>query len=158
MLSLKREKAQGQQHVSINEILKNCIELLSFYQASSFLLHFSFHGVKFSLIFFFSGVYSMVAKDKVCKNEKVYKESTIDFSSFLLSLSTQAFISLGEMKNPMTSEVKVNLDATKQVIDIICMLKERTKGNLEPSETKLLDNILYDLRLKYIEKTEKNKT
>ena len=100
----------------------------------------------------------MVAKDKVCKNEKVYKESIIDFSSFLLSLSTQAFISLGEMKNPMTGEVKVNLDATKQVIDIICMLKERTKGNLEPSETKLLDNILYDLRLKYIEKTEKNKT
>lgn len=93
-------------------------------------------------------------KEKPCSEKKKHQESTVDFSSFLLSLSTQAFVSLGEMKNPMTGETKIDLDATKQIIDIICMLQERTKGNLEPEETQLLENILYDLRLKFVEKSK----
>ena len=91
---------------------------------------------------------------ETCSEKTEKQEATINFSSFLLSLSTQVFISLGEMKNPMSGETSVNLGAAKQIIDILCMLQERTKGNLEPEEKKLLKNILYDSRLKYIEKSK----
>ncbi len=99
----------------------------------------------------------MDPKDKASEDQKEQDKSTIDFSSFLLSLSTQAFISLGEVKNPVTGETKVDINAAKQVIDIIYMLKNRTKGNLNSSENELLETILYDLRLKFIEKSKQIK-
>jgi hypothetical protein len=123
-------------------------------------LHFGIGGVKFFIEIVYFGADSMEPESKkeqnteTCSDRKEDQKSTINFSSFLLSLSTQTFISLGEMKNPVTGETGVNLDAAKQLIDIICMLQERTKGNLEPEEKKLLENILYDVRLKYIEKSK----
>ena len=57
---------------------------------------------------------------------------------------------IGEIPNPETGKTEKNLPLAKQSIDIIEMLKEKTKGNLDPEEEKLLDIVLYDLRMKYV--------
>lgn len=75
----------------------------------------------------------------------------INFSAFVISLSTQAVAHLGEIANPIDGTVAVDLAAARQVIDILGMLREKTMGNLDGSEQALLDNILYDLRMRYVE-------
>ena len=72
------------------------------------------------------------------------------FSTFVLSLSTSALVCLGELPDPLKNEKSTNLPLAKQTIGIIEMLKEKTKGNLTEEEDKLLDGILYDLRMKYV--------
>ncbi|MGB9698880.1 MAG: DUF1844 domain-containing protein [Thermodesulfobacteriota bacterium] len=74
----------------------------------------------------------------------------IDFSSFIFSLSTSALLHLGEVPDPTTQKREKNLPLAKQTIDILGMLKEKTKGNLTPDEEKLLENILTDLRWRYV--------
>jgi hypothetical protein len=74
------------------------------------------------------------------------------FSTFILSLSTQALAHLGEIPNPIDGRIVTDLLAAKQMIDILGILKEKTKGNLDSSESGLLDSVLYDLRLKYVER------
>ena len=78
----------------------------------------------------------------------------LNFSTFLISLSTQALAHLGEIPNPIDRTTTVDLGAARQLIDIIAILKEKTKGNLDESETRLLDHALYDLRLKYVERSK----
>jgi hypothetical protein len=72
------------------------------------------------------------------------------FSTFILSLSTSALVHLGELPDPITNKKEINLQLAKQTISIIEMLKEKTKGNLTKEEGSLLDNVLYDVRLKYL--------
>lgn len=74
----------------------------------------------------------------------------IDFSSFIFSLSTSALLHLGEVPDPTTQRREKNLPLAKQTIDILGMLKEKTKGNLTPDEEKLIENILTDLRWRYV--------
>lgn len=74
----------------------------------------------------------------------------IDFASFMLSLATTALAHLGEVADPATGEKTENLGAAKQMIDILSLLEEKTKGNLEPDEERLLDSLLYELRMKYL--------
>lgn len=74
----------------------------------------------------------------------------VDFSTFILSLSTSALLHLGEIPDPQTQTKDKNLELAKHIIDMIDMLKQKTKGNLTEVETKLVDNILYDLRMKYV--------
>jgi len=74
----------------------------------------------------------------------------IDFTSFIFSLSTSALIQLGEIQDPFTKELAKNLPLAKQTIDLIGMLKEKTTGNLTPQEEKLVETILYDLRMRYV--------
>jgi hypothetical protein len=74
----------------------------------------------------------------------------IDFTNFVLSLSTSALIQLGEIQDPFTQKSGRNLPLAKQTIDLIGMLKEKTKGNLSPEEEKVIEYILYDLRMKYV--------
>ena len=76
------------------------------------------------------------------------------FSIFLTSLGMQAMIFLGEMPNPVNNETKVELNRAKYMIDTIAMIKEKTQGNLSAEEQKLIDDILYGLRLKYAEKNK----
>jgi hypothetical protein len=76
----------------------------------------------------------------------------LNFSTFILGLSTQALVHLGEILNPIDNEFATDLLAAKHMIDILGILKEKTKGNLDNSESGLLDTILYDLRLKYVER------
>jgi hypothetical protein len=78
-------------------------------------------------------------------------EEVVSFSSFLLGLSTQALLHLGEIEDPMSGRVERDLGAAKHVIDILGILKDKTKGNLEQAEQQLLDAVLYDLRMRYVE-------
>jgi hypothetical protein len=74
----------------------------------------------------------------------------INFANFLLSLSTSALIQLGEIPDPVTKQPVKELTLAKQTIDLIGMLQEKTKGNLTPEEEKMLEYILYDLRMRYV--------
>ena len=78
-----------------------------------------------------------------------------NFSIFASSLSMQALIFLGEMDNPITHKKEENLGQAKYIIDTLAMLKEKTRGNLSSNEANLLDNVLYELRMKYTAKAGK---
>ncbi|HEY3356430.1 MAG TPA: DUF1844 domain-containing protein [Polyangia bacterium] len=78
----------------------------------------------------------------------------IDFATFVLSLTTNAFYHLGEMPRPDTDTTERNLPLAKQSIDIIAMLQDKTRGNLTEDEAQLLENLLYDLRIKYVQATK----
>jgi hypothetical protein len=75
----------------------------------------------------------------------------INFSTFVISLSTQALAHLGEIADPMGGGLAVDLVAAKQLIDMLGVLEEKTRGNLDEAEAGLLEHCLYDLRLKYVE-------
>jgi len=75
------------------------------------------------------------------------------FSLFASSLVTQALISLGEVENPFSKTKKQNLDQAKFTIDTLQIIKDKTDGNLTDDETRLLDTALYDLRMRYVEKS-----
>jgi hypothetical protein len=77
----------------------------------------------------------------------------ITFSTFVLGLSTQALAHLGEIPDPVSRQVQVDLPAASQLIDILAMLESKTRGNLDPEEVQLLRGILYDLRLRFVEKS-----
>jgi hypothetical protein len=77
--------------------------------------------------------------------------ATVTFSTFVLGLSTQALLHLGEIPDPVTHAVARDLDAAKQVIDILGILREKTRNNLEPGEDSLLESVLYDLRMRFVE-------
>jgi len=74
----------------------------------------------------------------------------MDFSGFILSLNASALIHLGEIPDPQSKERLINRPAVKHTIDILELLSEKTKGNLIDEEQKLLDDVLYDLRLKFV--------
>ncbi len=74
----------------------------------------------------------------------------ISFINLIFSLSTSVLIQLGEIQDPVTQQLTKNLPLAKQTIDLIGMLKEKTKGNLNPEEEKFIEHILYDLRMRYI--------
>ena len=86
--------------------------------------------------------------EKKIASEEFFPELT--FTTFLLSLSTSAIVSLGELPDPLKNEQCVNLPLAKQTIKIIERLKEKTKGNLSEDEERLIEGMLYDLRLKYV--------
>jgi hypothetical protein len=73
----------------------------------------------------------------------------IDFSTFILSLVTSAMVHLGEAPHP-DGQVRKELSLAKQTIDILGMLREKTQGNLTDEELGLVDELLYDLRLRYV--------
>ena len=79
----------------------------------------------------------------------------INFSTFVLSLSTQALMHLGEVPSPLSGQVESDVPAAKQMIDLLAMLREKTRGNLSPNEDRLMQDILFDLRMKYVEAVKK---
>jgi hypothetical protein len=74
----------------------------------------------------------------------------ISFPSFLVSLSSSAFISLGQIPDPHTGQQEKNLPLAKQTIDLLGLLREKTRNNLTSEEENLFDHLLYDLRMAYI--------
>ncbi len=77
---------------------------------------------------------------------------SIDFNTFVLSLSTSALMHLGKL--PGSDDVTVNLAHAKQSIDCIALLEEKTKGNLTGEEERLISEVLYDLRLRFVAATK----
>jgi hypothetical protein len=100
-----------------------------------------------------------IRKDEGKEKTKEEKKSSaplpeINFSSFLLSLSSSTLLHLGEIADPQSGEKKKDLALAKQSIDIINLLKDKTKGNLTQEEEKLLEHLLYDLRMRFVKANE----
>jgi hypothetical protein len=76
----------------------------------------------------------------------------VNFVGFVLSLAHTVAVHLGDVRDPVSGEQgDVNLTAAKQMIDILALLEEKTRGNLTAEERQLLDQLLYELRLRYVE-------
>ncbi len=75
----------------------------------------------------------------------------MSFSTFVIGLTTQALMHLGEIADPLQLETGRDLPAAKQMIDLLGILREKTKGNLDQAEEQLLDSMLYDLRMRFVE-------
>jgi hypothetical protein len=82
---------------------------------------------------------------------------TLDFTTFILSLSHSALLHLGETPHPETNTVERTLPLARQTIDLLGLLEEKTKGNLTGDEERLLTQILFDLRMRYLELSKKEK-
>jgi len=81
-------------------------------------------------------------------------DASLDFVAFLQSLYVGALMSLGDVENPYTRQYETNLDLARQNIDILMMLAEKTRGNLDPEEQGLLDQVLPQLQLRYVQKSK----
>ncbi len=79
---------------------------------------------------------------------------SIDFHTFILSLGSSALLHMGELDQPDGRESQPDLVLAKHTIDIIGMLQDKTKGNLSPPEERLIESLLYDLRLRYVEQSK----
>lgn len=99
-------------------------------------------------------------KDFVMKDKKIDGDSEptgktavlpeIDFSTFIMSLNASALVHLGVIDDPTTGQKVKNLPLGKQTVDMLRMLQEKTRGNLTEEEAKLLQGILYDLKIAYV--------
>lgn len=75
----------------------------------------------------------------------------IDFQTFVLSLAHSVRIHLGDAPDPTGVDTQLNLPMARQNIDLLALLQQKTKGNLTGEEEVTLDQILYDLRMRYVE-------
>ncbi len=94
------------------------------------------------------------AKTSSDQSESI-QDFKIDFSTFILSLTSSAFYHLGEIPDPKTGEKKMDLVAVKQTLDIISMLQTKTEGNLSEEEKKLIEQLIYELQIKYLDAQNK---
>jgi len=78
----------------------------------------------------------------------------LEFSSLVLPFFTQGLISLGQIKEEKDAKEDKNLDLAKRLIDLLDLLKEKTKGNLKAEEDQFLDSCLHQLKLEYMEKAK----
>ena len=95
------------------------------------------------------------AQERVESTAQANALPEIDFSTFAISLSTQVLMHLGEISNPISGKVEGDISVAKQMIDILGMLCEKTRGNLNANEAQLMEGILFDLRMKYVEAVKK---
>jgi hypothetical protein len=78
--------------------------------------------------------------------------SELTFSAFVLSLASSAAIHFGDLADPSTGARSLpNLEGAAQMIDILALLEEKTRGNLTAEERQLLEQVLYELRLRFVE-------
>jgi acyl-CoA thioesterase len=76
----------------------------------------------------------------------------VSFIAFLFSLASNAAVHFGDLPDPMTNETRPpDLEAASQLIEIIAMLEEKTRGNLTAEERQLLDQVLFELRMRFVE-------
>ena len=76
----------------------------------------------------------------------------VSFVAFVLSLASNAAVHFGDLPDPMTNERRTpDLDAAAQLIEIIAMLEEKTRGNLPAEERQLIDQVLFELRMRYVD-------
>ena len=87
------------------------------------------------------------------------RRSGIDFYTFVLSLGSSAFVHLGDTPHPETgAPAEPDLVLAQQTIDILAMLAEKTRGNLTPEEERFMENLLTDLRLRFVAATQRQKS
>ena len=74
----------------------------------------------------------------------------VTFSTFVMSLNTSVLYHLGELPDPESGETFVNLDLARHAIDTLVVLEQKTKGNLTDEEAELMRNILYDVKMRFV--------
>ena len=85
-------------------------------------------------------------------------DSDLTFSGFILSLATTAAVHFGDIADPTTgNRATPNLQAAAQMIELIAMLQEKTKGNLIEPEARLVEDLLYELRVRYVQAQQGDK-
>ncbi len=82
------------------------------------------------------------------------KETEVNFTLFLSTMGLQAYVALGEIPDPSSKQSTVNLPQAKYMIDMLGLIEEKTKGNLDQQESGMLSSILYEIRMKYMEKAK----
>lgn len=76
----------------------------------------------------------------------------VSFVAFVYSLASNAAVHFGDLADPLTGETRApDLQAAAQIIDIIAMLEEKTRGNLTAEERQLVEQLLFELRMRYVE-------
>jgi Domain of unknown function (DUF1844) len=98
-----------------------------------------------------------VAENVPPKQEAPGIGARIDFPSYVLSYYTQGLVLLGEVPNPYSNKKEEDLESARHTVDILTILQEKTRGNLSKEEDQLLDSVLYELRMKFMAKTNKIK-
>jgi hypothetical protein len=83
--------------------------------------------------------------------ENDFAQPDASFSSLVLTLSSSAWVSMGKIADPITGETKQDIKAAKFSIDILLMLRDKTRGNLNDDEHKLLEALVHDLQANYAE-------
>lgn len=79
-------------------------------------------------------------------------EATLNFAAFVLSLASTAAIHFGDVPDPVSgNRLDPNLDGAAQMIEILALLDQKTRGNLTAEERQLLEQVLYELRMRYVE-------
>jgi hypothetical protein len=76
----------------------------------------------------------------------------VSFIAFIFSLASNAAVHFGDLPDPLTNEKReADLEAAAQLIDILAMLEEKTRGNLTAEERQLMDQVLFELRMRFVE-------
>ena len=93
---------------------------------------------------------SQKAAAEADKNAQEIPFPGVTFASFIFSLSSSAFVGLGAIPDPNTGKMEKNLPLAKQTIDLLGVLRDKTRNNLTQEEETLFDHLLYDLRMSYV--------
>ena len=90
------------------------------------------------------------SQEDVKKEDETFEMPPVDFNLFISSLGMQALMALGEIENPSSGKKDKQLPQAKYLIDTLEMLQLKTKGNLDTQEANAIEQMLYELRMKYI--------
>lgn len=101
-------------------------------------------------------------KENVRKEKEMFEaggapdipEAQAGFAAFLSTLGMQTLLALGEAANPATGQKTVDLAGARYLIDVLQVLSEKTHGNLTPEEDTLLKSLIYELQMKFVQKTQ----
>lgn len=103
---------------------------------------------------------NMAARDRECVEEQCKAGDDcqcifpkVTFTTFILSLYSSAMVHMGEVPEPESGALLENLPLAKHTIDILAMLKDKTAKCLDSDEARLIEGLLYELRMKYVMKT-----
>lgn len=86
------------------------------------------------------------------------QQNELLFMQLVMMFQGMALQNLGKVMNPMTNQIERNLEQAKNMIDILGMLDEKTKGNLNDNEQRLMEHVLFELRMNYIDELKKGET
>ena len=82
----------------------------------------------------------------------------LSFTAFVLSLASTAAIHFGDLADPISGQrIEPNLEGASQMIEILALLEQKTRGNLTAEERQVLEQVLYELRLRYVDATANRK-
>ena len=87
-----------------------------------------------------------------------YAEPALNFTAFVLSLASTAAIHLGDLPDPQSGQpASLNLEGAAQMIEILALLEQKTRGNLSAEERQVLEQVLYELRVRFLEVSKPEK-